>query len=344
MKRQIKVGGIAVGGGAPISVQSMCDTDPHDASATLAQIQRLYEAGCDIIRVAVPDMDAIKPLAEIMRNTPMPVVADIHFNYKLAIKAVDVGVNAVRINPGNIGNTDRVRAVADACRVAKVPIRIGVNGGSLDSTILSKHGGVTPQALVESAVTQMQMLHRFNFEDICVSLKCSSVQTTIAAYRLMHETSDVPLHIGLTEAGTLYHGIIKSSACIGALLADGIGDTIRVSLCDDVVKEVKTAIAILQAMGLRKGVEVIACPTCGRTKIDLRALASDVEQRLENHKKPVKVAVMGCVVNGPGEARDADYGIAGGIGEGVLFRKGEIVNKVSQDRLVDELMILINSP
>ncbi|MCL2546630.1 MAG: flavodoxin-dependent (E)-4-hydroxy-3-methylbut-2-enyl-diphosphate synthase [Oscillospiraceae bacterium] len=340
-RRAIKVGHTIIGGGMPVSIQSMCDTNPHDATETLAQMRKLHAVGCEIVRVAVPDTGAIKPLAEVMKAAPMPVVADIHFDYKLAIEAVAAGVNAVRINPGNISEPERVRAVAFACQTKGVPIRIGVNGGSLDKSILAKHGAVTAQALVDSAHAQMEMLRRYDFEDICVSLKCSSVPTTIEAYRLMYAQSDVPLHVGVTEAGTLYHGLVKSSAALGALLVDGIGDTIRVSLCEDVVEEIKAAKAILQAMGLREGVEVIACPTCGRTKIDLKPLVREVERRLEACQTAVKIAVMGCVVNGPGEARDADYGIAGGIDEGLLFRKGEVVAKMPQRELVDGLMALI---
>ncbi len=343
MSRFIQVGGVKIGGGAPVSVQSMCDTDTRDSAATLAQIGRLADAGCQIVRVAVPDKAAIAPLAEITASSPLPVVADIHFDYRLALDAVAAGVSKVRINPGNIGAPERVRAVAQACQAARVPIRIGVNSGSVSKTLLAKHGAPTAAALVESATTQMAMLHEFGFEDICISLKSSSVTRTIEAYRLMRQVSDVPLHLGVTEAGTLYHGIIKSAVCMGALLADGIGDTLRVSLTEDVCEEVRAARAILQALGLRRGVEVVACPTCGRTRIDLRALAYDVERRLDGYDRPMKVAVMGCAVNGPGEAADADFGIAGGDGEGLLFARGQIVKKVAQEQLVDELMALIDA-
>ena len=315
MTKQILVGKVPVGGGAPVTIQSMTNTRTDDVAATVAQILRLEEAGCEIIRCAVPD------LAE----------------------AAAAGADAVRINPGNIGGEDRVKAVADACRRRNIPIRIGVNGGSLEKELLAKYGGPTPEALVESAFGHIKLLNRWDFDDICVSLKTSSVPGTIAAYRRMAAESDYPLHVGLTEAGTPRMGILKSAVGIGGLLALGIGDTIRVSLSADPVEEVYAAKDILQVVGLRKdGPELISCPTCGRTKIDLIGLAGEVEERLRQVHKPIPVAVMGCVVNGPGEAREADVGIAGGDGEGLLFRKGQIVKKVPQAELVDELFRLID--
>ena len=338
MKKQIFVKGIPIGGGAPVTVQSMTDTDTRDAEATLSQIRRLAKAGCDIVRVALPCRDAVAPLAKIVEESPLPVVADIHFDHRLAIEAVAVGVNKIRINPGNIGSADRVKAVADACRCASIPIRIGVNGGSLERELLANHGGATASALVASALAQIEMLHRFDFEDICVSLKASDVTTTIEANRLMRRQAPVPLHIGLTEAGTLYHGVVKSAVCIGALLHDGIGDTVRVSLTEDVAEEIKAAQAILQALGLRKGLEIISCPTCGRCQCDVQALAKEAQRRLAGCDLPLKVAIMGCAVNGPGEAREADCGIAGCADGGRVFRYGEIVGKVEQNRLLDALL------
>lgn len=343
MTRQINIGGVPVGGGAPIPIQSMCNTPTDDVKATVAQIHRLEQAGCEIIRVAVPDMAAAKAVGEIREQISIPLVVDIHFDYRLALESVAAGADKVRINPGNIGETDRVKAVADACRNRGVPIRIGVNGGSLEKPILAKYGGVTPEALVESAFGHIQLLHKFDFDDICVSLKSSDVRTTMAAYRLMSEQSQYPLHLGVTETGTLHMGTIKSAVGIGGLLGFGIGDTLRVSLSADPVEEVYAARDILKALGLRReGPNLIACPTCGRTKIDLIALAEEVECRLKTVDKPITVAVMGCVVNGPGEAAAADVGIAGGDGVGLLFRRGEIVKKVPQERLVEELFALID--
>ena len=342
MTRQIFVGGVPIGGGAPVTIQSMTNTRTDDVAATVAQIRRLAAAGCQIVRVAVPDLAAAKAVGAIKEQIDIPLVVDIHFDYKLALECVAAGCDKVRINPGNIGGEDRVRQVADACRRKGIPIRIGVNGGSLEKPILAKYGGVTPEALVESAFGHIRLLEKFDFTDICVSLKSSSVPVTMAAYRLMSEKSDYPLHLGVTETGTPRMGILKSAVGIGGLLALGIGDTIRVSLSADPVEEVYAARDILKAAGVRKdGPELVACPTCGRTRIDLIGLANEVEERLKSVDKPITVAVMGCAVNGPGEASAADVGIAGGVGEGLLFRKGEIVKKVPQEALVDELFALI---
>ncbi len=344
MSKQILVGGVPVGGGAPVTVQSMCNTRTDDVDATVAQILRLEEAGCQIIRVAVPDLAAAKAVGAIKERIHIPLVVDIHFDYKLALESVAAGADAVRINPGNIGDADRVKAVAQACAGKNIPIRIGVNGGSLEKELLAKYGGPTPEALVESAFGHIKLLNRWDFDDICVSLKTSSVPGTIAAYRKMAAESGYPLHVGLTEAGTPRMGVLKSAVGIGGLLALGIGDTIRVSLSADPVEEVYAAMDILRVVGLRKDApELISCPTCGRTKIDLIGLAHEVEERLRTVRKPITVAVMGCVVNGPGEAREADVGIAGGDGVGLLFRKGEIVKKVPQAELVDELFRLIET-
>ena len=344
MSKQILVGGVPVGGGAPVTIQSMCNTRTDDVDATVEQILRLEEAGCEIIRVAVPDMTAAKAVGAIKECIHIPLVVDIHFDYKLALESVAAGADAVRINPGNIGDADRVKAVAQACAGKNIPIRIGVNGGSLEKELLAKYGGPTPEALVESAFGHIKLLNRWDFDDICVSLKTSSVPGTIAAYRKMAAESDYPLHVGLTEAGTPRMGVLKSAVGIGGLLALGIGDTIRVSLSADPVEEVYAAQDILRVVGLRKDApELISCPTCGRTKIDLIGLAHEVEERLRAVRKPITVAVMGCVVNGPGEAREADVGIADGDGVGLLFRKGEIVKKVPQEELVNELFRLIDT-
>ena len=342
MTRQISVGGVPLGGGAPVTIQSMTNTRTDDVAATVEQINRLAAAGCQIVRVAVPDMAAAKAVGAIKAQIPIPLVVDIHFDYRLALECVDAGCDKVRINPGNIGGEDKVRQVADACRRRGIPIRIGVNGGSLEKPILARYGGATPEALVESAFGHIRLLEKFDFTDICVSLKSSSVPVTMAAYRLMHEKSDYPLHLGVTETGTPRMGVLKSAVGIGGLLALGIGDTVRVSLSADPVEEVYAAKDILRAAGVRKdGPELVACPTCGRTRIDLIGLANEVEERLKSVDKPITVAVMGCAVNGPGEASAADVGIAGGVGEGLLFRKGEIVKKVPQEALVDELFALI---
>ncbi len=344
MTRQIRVGGVLVGGGAPVTIQSMCNTPTQDVAATVAQIKRLEAAGCEIVRVAVPDMAAAQAVGEIRRQISIPLVVDIHFDYKLALESVRQGCDAVRINPGNIGGQDKVKAVADACKERGVPIRVGVNGGSLEKDLLAKYGAVTPEALVESALGHTRLLEECDFRDICVSLKSSSVPITMKAYQLMAQESDYPLHIGVTETGTPRMGILKSAVGIGGLLALGIGDTVRVSLSADPVEEIYAAKDILKAAGVRRdGPELIACPTCGRTRIDLIPLAHQVEERLKGVTKPITVAVMGCVVNGPGEASAADVGIAGGVGEGLLFQKGQIVKKVPQDRLVDELFALIGT-
>ena len=344
MTKQIMVGGVPIGGGAPVTIQSMTNTRTDDVEATLHQIRTLAAAGCEIIRVAVPDMAAAKAVGKIKEESPIPVVVDIHFDYKLALEAIAAGADKVRINPGNIGGADHVKAVAQACARRGVPIRIGVNGGSLEKPLLAKYGGVCPEAMVESAFGHIRLLNQFDFDDICVSLKSSSVPMTMKAYRLMSQASDYPLHIGVTEAGTVRMGTLKSAVGIGGLLALGIGDTMRVSLSADPVEEVYAAKEILKAAGVRKeGAELVSCPTCGRTRIDLIALANEVEERLKAVDKPITVAVMGCVVNGPGEASAADCGIAGGVGEGLLFKKGQIVKKVPQEQLVDELFALIDT-
>ena len=322
----------------------MTNTRTDDVEATLHQIRTLAAAGCEIIRVAVPDMAAAKAVGKIKEGSPIPVVVDIHFDYKLALEAIAAGSDKVRINPGNIGGADHVKAVAQACARRGVPIRIGVNGGSLEKPLLAKYGGVCPEAMVESAFGHIRLLNQFDFDDICVSLKSSSVPMTMKAYQLMNQASDYPLHIGVTEAGTVRMGTLKSAVGIGGLLALGIGDTMRVSLSADPVEEVYAAKEILKAAGVRKeGAELVSCPTCGRTRIDLIALANEVEERLKTVDKPITVAVMGCVVNGPGEASAADCGIAGGVGEGLLFKKGQIVKKVPQEQLVDELFALIET-
>ena len=339
MSKQILVGGVPVGGGAPVSIQSMCSTKTDDVDATVEQILRLEEAGCEIIRVAVPDMAAAKAVGAIRSRIHIPLVTDIHFDYKLALECAAQGADKIRINPGNIGGEDRVKAVADACRAGKIPIRIGVNGGSLEPELRKKYGGVTAEALVESAMGHVALLNKFDFDDICISVKCSSVPLTMAAYRLLSQRCEYPLHLGVTEAGTPSMGIIKSAMGIGGLLCLGIGDTLRVTLTADPVEEIYAAKKILRAAGLRQdGPNLIACPTCGRTNIDLIPMAEEVERRLMGCTKPITVAVMGCAVNGPGEAASADVGIAGGKGEGLLFRKGKILRKVPQEQLVDALM------
>ncbi|WP_295762394.1 flavodoxin-dependent (E)-4-hydroxy-3-methylbut-2-enyl-diphosphate synthase [uncultured Oscillibacter sp.] len=339
MTRRLMVGGVPVGGGAPVSIQSMCSTKTDDVAATAAQIEALEAAGCEIVRVAVPDQAAAEAVDKIKERISIPLVADIHFNYKLALACAERGADAIRINPGNIGGEENVRAVADACRRRGIPIRVGVNGGSLEKELRAKYGGVTAEALVESALGQAQLLNESDFDDICISVKCSDVPLTMAAYRLLSERTDYPLHLGVTEAGTPSMGMVKSAMGIGGLLCLGIGDTIRVTLTADPVEEVYAAKKILKAAGLRKeGVDLIACPTCGRTRIDLIPIAEEVERRLAGCEKNITVAVMGCAVNGPGEAAAADIGIAGGKGEGLLFRKGEILYKVPQERLVDALM------
>ena len=335
----MNIGGVVIGGGAPVAIQSMCNTATEDVAATVAQILRLERSGCQIIRVAVPTMEAAAAIGRIKRAIHIPLVADIHFDYKLALRCAAEGVDKIRINPGNIGAQERVRAVAEACREHHIPIRIGVNGGSLEKPLLAKYGGVTAQALVDSAMGHVRLLNDCGFDDICLSVKCSHVPTNMAAYTLLSRETDYPLHLGVTEAGTPEMGVLKSAIGIGGLLCQGIGDTIRVSLTADPVEEVAAAKRILQAAGIRKsGPDLISCPTCGRTKYDMIPIAREVERRLQGCTKPITVAVMGCAVNGPGEARSADVGIAGGDGEGLLFRKGEVLYKVPQDKLVDALM------
>ena len=339
MSRQMNIGGVTIGGGADITIQSMCNTATEDVAATVAQILRLEQAGCQIIRVAVPTMAAAAAICRIKKAIHIPLVADIHFDYKLALRCAAEGVDKIRINPGNIGAQERVKAVAEACRDHHIPIRIGVNGGSLEKPLLAKYGGVTAQALVDSAMGHVRLLNDCGFDDICLSVKCSHVPTNMAAYTLLSRETDYPLHLGVTEAGTPEMGVLKSAIGIGGLLCQGVGDTIRVSLTADPVEEVAAAKRILQAAGIRKsGPDLISCPTCGRTKYDMIPIAREVERRLQGCTKPITVAVMGCAVNGPGEARSADVGIAGGDGEGLLFRKGEVLYKVPQDKLVDALM------
>ena len=335
----MNIGGVVIGGGAPVAIQSMCSTATEDVAATVAQILRLEQAGCQIIRVAVPTMEAAAAIGAIKKAIHIPLVADIHFDYRLALRCAAEGVDKIRINPGNIGSHERVRAVAETCREHRIPIRIGVNGGSLEKPLLAKYGGVTAQALVDSAMGHVQLLNDCGFDDICLSVKCSHVPTNMAAYSLLSRETDYPLHLGVTEAGTPEMGVLKSAIGIGGLLCQGVGDTIRVSLTADPVEEVIAAKKILQAAGIRKsGPDLISCPTCGRTKYDMIPIAREVERRLQGCTKPITVAVMGCPVKGPGEARSADVGIAGGDGEGLLFRKGEILYKVPQDKLVDALM------
>ena len=339
MSRQMNIGGVTIGGGAAVAIQSMCNTRTEDVAATVAQILRLEQAGCEIVRVAVPTMEAARAIGQIKKAIHIPLVADIHFDYRLALQCAAEGVDKIRINPGNIGSQERVRAVAEACRRHHIPIRIGVNGGSLEKPLLQQYGGVTAQALVDSAMGHVRLLNDCGFDDICLSVKCSHVPTNMQAYTLLSRQTDYPLHLGVTEAGTPEMGVLKSAVGIGGLLCQGIGDTIRVSLTADPVEEVVAAKRILQAIDMRRsGPNLISCPTCGRTKYDMIPIAREVEQRLRDCTKPITVAVMGCAVNGPGEARNADVGIAGGDGEGLLFRKGEILYKVPQEYLVDALM------
>ncbi|HCP95974.1 4-hydroxy-3-methylbut-2-en-1-yl diphosphate synthase [Anaerovibrio lipolyticus] len=336
--RQIHIGNVAIGGGAPISVQSMTNTKTTDTESTVAQINALQAAGCDIVRLAVPDMDAALNLGNIIKKVNVPLVADIHFDYRLALEAINQGISALRLNPGNIGGEANVKAVVAEAKLHNIPIRIGVNAGSLDKRLLAKYGGVTAEALVESAMEHVRILEAQDFYDMKISLKAHDVPLTLAAYQLMSETVDYPLHLGITEAGTARTGMIKSAVGIGALLAQGIGDTFRISLTGDPVVEVKVANEILKSLGMREyGPTLISCPTCGRTSIDLAGIADEVDKRLQGITKPISVAVMGCVVNGPGEAKGADVGIAGGNGEGLVFRKGEIIRKVKETELVEEL-------
>lgn len=333
------VGNVPIGGGAPVAIQSMLNTKTTDVAACLDQIKRLEIAGCQIARLAVPNMEAARAFRDICAESTLPLVADIHFDYKLAIAAAEGGASKIRINPGNIGGEDRVQAVVDVCKEKKIPIRIGVNGGSLEPKLLAKYGHPTPEALVESAFSHLELLEKFGFYDTCLSMKSSNVPNMVAAARLFRSKCDYPLHIGVTETGPVRMGIIKSAMGIGSLLLDGIGDTIRVSLTDDPVEEVYAAKDILKAAGLRKdGVNIISCPTCGRTRIDLIGLVNKVDEALKDCKKPITVAVMGCVVNGPGEAREADIGIAGGDGWGMLFEKGEQVARIPYDELLPALL------
>ena len=339
MTRQILVGGVPIGGGAPVVIQSMLNTKTTDVAASLAQIDALKNAGCQIVRLAVPNMEAARGFADIAKESPLPLVADIHFDYKLAIAAAEGGASKIRINPGNIGGEDRVKAVVDVCKDRKIPIRIGVNGGSLDKRLLEKYGHPTAEALVESAFDHLELLEKYGFYDTCLSMKSSTVPTMVQACRLFRSKCDYPLHIGVTETGPVKQGLIKSAMGIGALLLDGIGDTIRVSLTDDPVEEVYAAKDILKAAGLRKeGVNIVSCPTCGRTRIDLIGLVNQVDAALKDCEKPITVAVMGCVVNGPGEAREADIGIAGGDGWGMIFEKGEQVEKLPYEELLPALL------
>ena len=339
LTRQIHIGGVAIGGGAPCSVQSMCSTDSRDISATIAQINVLAEVGCEIVRCAVPDLEAAHALSQIKQMSPIPVVADIHFDYKLALQVLEGGIDGLRLNPGNIGEKWKVAEIVASAAEHKVPIRIGVNAGSLEKELLQRYGHPSPEAMVESALGHIRILEDLNYQEIKISLKASDVMKTVAAYRLFSEQSDYPLHIGITEAGTLFSGTIKSSVGLGILLADGIGDTMRVSLTGEPKDEVRVAYDILKAVGLRqRGVNFVSCPTCGRCQIDLIRVAEDVEKRLQGVDRQITVAVMGCAVNGPGEAREADVGIAGGKGEGLVFRHGEIVRKVPEDQLADALM------
>ncbi|AWI03997.1 flavodoxin-dependent (E)-4-hydroxy-3-methylbut-2-enyl-diphosphate synthase [Clostridium drakei] len=342
--KRIKVGNTFIGGNSKIAVQSMTNTDTRNVEQTVKQIKELQEAGCDIIRCAVPDIEAGEAIKKIVKDINIPLVSDIHFDYKLALKSIENGVSALRINPGNIGSIDRVREVAKAAKGKNIPIRIGVNSGSLQKDILNKYGKVCAEALVESALEHVNILESVNFDDIAISIKSSNVIQMIESYRMISRKVSYPLHLGVTEAGTIWRGTIKSSIGIGTLLSEGIGDTIRVSLTGNPVEEVKVGREILRSLAyLNEGIEFISCPTCGRTRIDLIKIAEEVEQRLSNCNKNIKVAVMGCVVNGPGEAREADIGIAGGNGEGLIFKKGEIIKKVNEKDLVNELLKEIES-
>lgn len=337
--KRVQIGNIAIGGNEPIAVQSMLNRRSDDIEGSVAQALELEKAGCDIIRAAVPNMEAVKLIAQLKSSLKIPVVADIHFDYKLALESVSAGVDKIRINPGNIGSEDRVKAVANACKAAGVPIRIGVNSGSVEKELLAKYGGPTPQAMAESALYHASLLEKYDFDDIVISIKSSSVQNTIAAYETVADMCAYPLHLGVTEAGTKRMGIIKSAAGIGSLLAHGIGDTIRVSLTDEPIEEVKAGIDILKSLNMvENSVEIVSCPTCGRTRINMIEIAGRVTEALADCKKNIKVAVMGCAVNGPGEAREADIGIAGGDGCGLIFKKGEIIRKVKEEDLVEELL------
>ena len=342
--KQISVGGVLIGGGAPVSVQTMCSTKTWDVEATVSQIRAMQAAGADIVRIAIPDMEAAKAVSAIKEQVSVPLVADIHFDYRLALEAAARGIDKIRINPGNIGAPENVKAVAEACKRRHIPIRIGVNAGSLEKRLLEKYGHPCAEAMVESAKGHVELLNRYDFDDICLSLKTSSVPLTVESYRLAAETFDYPLHLGVTETGTEWNGTIQSAVGIGTLLCEGIGNTIRVSLTADPVREVSAGIAIVKAAGLRPGgVKFVSCPTCGRTEIDLISLASGVEARVKDMPRDITVAVMGCVVNGPGEAREADYGIAGGKGKGLLFKKGEVLGTYPYDELCERLIELIES-
>lgn len=336
--REISIGNVKIGGGNPIAVQSMTNTKTENADATIAQINRLAGAGCDIVRVAVPTMEAAEALTRIKKHVSVPVVADIHFDYRLAIAAVEHGADKIRINPGNIGDEQKIRAVVDKCRERNIPIRVGVNSGSLEKHLLDKYGGVTPEALVESALDKAAIIERMGYENIVISIKTSHVLNGIRAHEIIAGKTDYPLHVGITESGTLLSGSIRSAVGIGTILYEGIGDTIRVSLTGDPVEEVRAANLILKSLGLKKGgISVVSCPTCGRTQIDLIGLATKVEEMVQDFDLDIQVAVMGCAVNGPGEAKEADIGIAGGIGEGLLIKKGEVIKKVPEDQLLDVL-------
>ena len=342
--RLLTVGGVRIGGGAPVSVQTMCSTKTWDVEATVSQIRAMQSAGADIVRIAVPDMEAAKAVSAIKEQVSVPLVADIHFDYRLALEAAARGIDKIRINPGNIGGEENVKAVAEACRKRGIPIRIGVNAGSLEKRLLEKYGHPCAEAMVESARDHARLLERWGFEDICLSLKTSSVPLTVESYRLAGEVFPYPLHLGVTETGTEWNGTIQSAVGIGTLLMEGIGNTIRVSLTADPVREVSAGIAILKAAGLRPGgVKFVSCPTCGRTEIDLISLATEVEKRVKDIPRDITVAVMGCVVNGPGEAREADYGIAGGKGRGLLFKKGQVLGTYPYEELCDRLIELIES-
>jgi (E)-4-hydroxy-3-methylbut-2-enyl-diphosphate synthase len=337
--RKIKIGNTYIGGDAKISVQSMTNTDTRDVNSTVEQILRLEKAGCDIVRCAVPDMEAAEAIKEIVKKINIPLVADIHFDYRLALKSIENGVSKLRINPGNIGSEERVREVVKASKERGIPIRIGVNSGSLEKSLLQKYGKPCPEALVESALGHVRILENMDFHDMIISIKSSDVLQMIESYKMISTKVNYPLHLGVTESGTPWRGTIKSSVGIGSLLTEGIGDTIRVSITGDVEEEVKVGREILKSLGyINEGVKFVSCPTCGRTEIDLIGIANEVEKRLENLNKNIKVAVMGCVVNGPGEAREADIGIAGGKGQGLIFKKGEIIKKVKESELVEELM------
>lgn len=335
---KVRVGDVFIGGGEPVTVQSMTNTDTADVKATVDQIRALEDAGCDIVRVAVPDMEAAAALNKIKESVRIPVVADIHFDYRLAIESIKNGADKIRINPGNIGESSRVKEVVSAASERGIPIRVGINSGSVEKELLEKYGGPTPEAMLESALRNVRLLQSFNFNDIVISAKASSVTATIEVYRMLSQRTEHPLHLGVTEAGTVFSGTIRSSIGIGCLLAEGIGDTIRVSLTGEPVQEVKVGTEILRSLGLKKGPQLISCPTCGRCRIDLADIAAKVEEALAGVKKDIKVAVMGCAVNGPGEAREADIGIAGGKQEALLFRKGKVIGKIPAEFIVEELL------